>query len=170
MKIVVALCFLLAASGTFAADQPASEASIRKLIEVTQAKQLMDNMMGQMDAMMQNSMKQAAGDTTFSPKQQAIMDDTRTKMVALLTSEMKWENLEPDIIDSYKKTFTEEEVAGMLKFYRSKAGQAVITKMPVVMQHSIELMQKRMSAIAPRLQQIQKESLEQMKACCANEG
>jgi len=168
MKGVLALCLLLAVSGARAGDSPASEASVRQLLEVTQTKQLLDNMMGQADAMMQNTMKQAAGGATFTPEQQAVMDEMRSKMLALLASEMKWETLESDFIDIYRKSFTEQDIAGMLEFYRTKAGQAVLTKMPVVMQHSMELMQRKMLSMSPKMQQIQRESVEKMKACCTN--
>ncbi len=55
------------------------------------------------------------------------------------------------------------------KVVETKAGRAVITKMPVIMQYSLQLVQERMGAMAPGLQQIQRESLEQMKACCSHD-
>ncbi|MBV6422865.1 MAG: hypothetical protein NAOJABEB_00652 [Steroidobacteraceae bacterium] len=169
MRILVAMLCLLPVSGSLAADPAASEASVRTLMEVTRARQLMDGAMAQLDAVMQGSMKQAMGSATFTAQQQAVLDEMRSRIVGLLTREMSWEKLEPDLIGLYQKTFTEEEVAGMLDFYRTKAGQAVITKMPVIMQYSLQLIQERMGAVAPELQRIQRESLEQMKACCASE-
>lgn len=37
------------------------------------------------------------------------------------------------MIGIYLQSFTQKDVDGMLRFYKSKAGQAVIAKMPVVM-------------------------------------
>jgi uncharacterized protein len=165
MRLLSAIFILLISNHTYAADQPASEASIRRLIEITQASKLMDDMLGQMDTFMQNSMQQALGNRKLKPKQKAIMDDTRNKVVALFTNEMKWESLEPDLIAIYQKSFSEEEVTGMLDFYQTKTGQAVIKKMPVVMQHTMKMMQNRMTVIMPKIQQIQKESIERLKAC-----
>ena len=170
MKPALALLLLLAATAAPAADKPASDASIRQLIEVTQSRKLMDGMLGQLDSIMQNSMKQAMGNATFTPEQQAVVDRMRKKMVALLTAEMNWDSLEPEFISIYRQSFTEQEVAGMLEFYKTPAGQAVITKMPVVMQHTMGFMQRKMVAMNPKMQQIQKETLDEMKACCMNDG
>lgn len=167
MKYFVAVFILMAATAARAADEPASEASIRDIIEVTQSQKLMDGMMAQMDDYLQTAMKQAAGDVKLTPKQQVVIDDMRKKMVALLTSQLSWETFEPDLISIYQKSFTEQEILGALEFYRTKAGQAFINKMPIVMQNTMELMQKRMAAIGPKMQKIQKEFVEQMKTCCA---
>jgi len=120
-------------SGSLAADAAASEASVRKLMEVTKARQLMDGAMAQLDAVMQGSVKQATGSAALTAKQQTVLDEMRRKVV------------------------------------ETKAGRAVITKMPVIMQYSLQLVQERMGAMAPGLQQIQRESLEQMKACCSHD-
>ena len=166
MKCFLVLALSLASLGAYAADEPASETSIRQLFEVMQTQKLLDSTMAQMDTMMQNSMKQAVGAKTLTPDEQAVMDDMRTKVVALIRDDMSWEILEPEFLDIYRSSFTEEEVVGMLDFYRSEPGQALITKMPIVMQRSMEMTQRRMATILPKLQQVEKEALEQLKACC----
>nr|WP_276510032.1 DUF2059 domain-containing protein [Niveibacterium umoris] len=70
-------------------------------------------------------------------------------------------------LDIYQKTFTQKEVDGMLSFYKSPAGQAVIKKMPQVMQASMQIMQARMSKLVPQIQQITAEGAEKMKALSA---
>lgn len=77
---------------------------------------------------------------------------------------MRWEVLEPILIDIYRQSFTQSEIDGMLAFYRSEVGQAVIAKMPVVMQNSIQAMQARVAALMPKLQQLQRETVAQLIA------
>ena len=163
-KALFLIGLLLVSTSIYANDQPASEASVRQLIEITQAKQLVDNMQTQMDSMMRSTMKKTIGNKTLSPEQEAIIDDMQRQMVDAFASDMNWETLEPEFIDIYRKSFTEEEVTGMLDFYRTPAGQAVIRKMPVVMQYSMEMMQNRIIEITPKLQQIQKQAFEKLKA------
>lgn len=160
--IVLLAC--LALSPAIAAEPPASEASVRELLSVTQSKKLVDSTMGQIDAMMQNSMKQALGAQPLTADQQRGMDTMRTKMIALLREDMKWETLEPMFVDIYKQSFTQKEVDGMLDFYRSESGQAVIAKMPVVMQHTMQAMQGRMATMLPKIQQLQREAIAEFKA------
>lgn len=146
------------------ADKPASEASIRELIEITQVKKLLDNMSGQIDSAMQASMKQALAGQSLSPEQQKVMDEMRGKMVKLVSDSLKWDQLETVFIDIYTKTFTQREVEGMLSFYKTDAGKALIVKMPLVMQNSMQTMQSQMATLMPKIQQLQQETMEKMKA------
>lgn len=153
------------ASPAIAAEPPASEASVRELLAITQSRKLVDSTMGQVDAMMQRSMKQAlAGQPTLTADQQKIMDGMRTKMIALIREDMKWETLEPMFVDIYKQSFTQKEVNGMLDFYRSEPGKAVIAKMPVVMQNTMQAMQARMTTTFPKLQKLQQDAMAELRA------
>ena len=147
-----------------AAEAPASETSVRELLSITQSQKLLDGTMGQVDAMMQRSMKQALAGQTLTADQQRIMDNMRTKMIALFREDMKWEMLEPMFIDVYKQSFTQKEVDGMLDFYKSEPGQAVIAKMPLVMQNTMQAMQGRMAVMLPKLQQLQQDAIAELKA------
>lgn len=147
-----------------AAEPPASEASVRELLTITQSQKLLDGTMGQVDAMMQRSMKQALAGQTLTADQQRIMDNMRTKMIALFREDMKWETLEPMFIDIYKQSFSQKEVDGMLDFYKSEPGQAVIAKMPLVMQNTMQAMQGRMAVMLPKLQRLQQDAIAELKA------
>lgn len=166
----IVLLFLASAQAAIADETYASEASVRQLIEVTQARKLLDGTMAQMDSMLQTSVKQSLQGKTFNAEQQAILDDMQKQMVAVFQDEMRWEVLEPKFIDIYRKSFSEQEVAGMLDFYSSPAGRAVITKMPLVMQHTMQMMQQSMSAMMPRVQEIEAEATAKLKACCKQDG
>jgi hypothetical protein len=167
---IAAVILVLVSSLAFAADKPATDESVKALIAVTESKKLIDDMYPRLDAMMESSMKQATGTATFSPGQQKILDEMRAKMIAMFRDEMRWETMEPEIVAIYKQSFTEDEVRGMLKFYRSKAGKAVIAKMPMVMQGTMTMVQGQLQRMMPRMQQIQEETVNQLQACCADGG
>nr|WP_277611070.1 DUF2059 domain-containing protein [Microbulbifer celer] len=63
--------------------------------------------------------------------------------------------MEPLFTEVYQKSLTQSEVDGMLEFYKSKAGKAVVAKMPLIMQNTMTLMQQRMAGVAPKMQEIQ---------------
>ncbi|GAB3381229.1 DUF2059 domain-containing protein [Lysobacter fragariae] len=179
MKIAkYALLALLACHGASAAEQTAargadaavSDASLRELIEVSQSRKILDSSMAQVDAMMQQSMQQATQGQELTPKQQEILSKMQGKVIALLKSEMTWESMEPIFLDVYRKTFTQGEVDGMLSFYRSPAGQAVIAKMPQVMQHTMQAMQGRMGQMMPKLQALQEETFAELRASEGKSG
>ncbi len=147
-----------------AADKPASEASIKRLMEISNSKKLVDSALLQMNSIMKTTMKQALADQALTPEQQKIMLETQDKLTDVVKEEMTWDTLEPMFLDIYQKTFTQKEVDGMLAFYKSPAGQAVIKKMPQVMQTTMQITQARMSKLIPKMQQIAEEGLEKMKA------
>lgn len=163
------LALLLATMPVTAAEAPASEQSIRQLMEVTQARQLLDSSLAQVDQVMQSSMQQALAGTELNAEQQKALAEMRRRVIALLKDEMKWETLEPMFVEIYRGSLSQTDVDGMLVFYRTETGQAVINKMPLVMQNTMTAMQTRMAAMAPKLQQLQAETVEQMKAAAAKE-
>lgn len=146
------------------AAQPSNE-SILELLTVTESKNLLDGMTAGFDNIMNNAMQQALKGKAISPEQDAIITKMKTKLVILMKEEISWEKLEPLSIEVYKESFTQEEVDGMLTFYKTPAGQAVIKKMPVVMQKSMASMQTSMSTLIPKIQKIQEETLVELKAC-----
>ena len=64
----------------------------------------------------------------------------------------------------YRKSFSQSEMDGMLKFYKSPAGKAVIAKMPVVMQNTMQVMQGEMAEMMPKIQQLIADTTSQMQA------
>jgi hypothetical protein len=88
----------------------------------------------------------------------------RSKINALFKEQMKWAALEPAFVDIYRKSFSQREIDGMLSFYQSETGRAVITKMPVVMQHTMQFTQNLMSDLLPKIQEMQIETIELLKA------
>ncbi|KRA40093.1 DUF2059 domain-containing protein [Pseudoxanthomonas sp. Root630] len=154
------LCLLFAvASPVFGANPaPASEASVRALLEVTKTREMLDQVYDQVDTMYADSMRQAFGGT-LTADQQARVDRLSTRMMALMKQELSWDVLAPMYMDIYRKSFSEGEVQEMLAFYRTPGGQAVINKMPLVMQHTMQAMQERMGALMPAMQQLLAEEL-----------
>ncbi len=163
LKYLILLLVSLA-SPAFAVDAVPSDESIRQLLEVTDARKLVEGMMNQMDGVMRNTMQQSLQGKTVTPEQQQIIDDMRSKTVALMKKELGWDNLEPIYLRIYRDSFTQEEIDGMLALYRTPAGQALVKKMPVVMQRSALEMQGRMETLMRELRKIQQESLRELKA------
>jgi hypothetical protein len=80
------------------------------------------------------------------------------RMVQYLQSEISWERMEPLYMRLYKKTFTQEEVDGIARFYGTPEGQAMIRKMPALMTNLMGEMQALMSGMQARFEQISRET------------
>ena len=148
--LVTALALFVSAAS--AAETPASEASIREMLRITEARKLVDGMMPQIEGMMRASMQQAMKGRSISAAEQEAVEKMTAQMLALMQEELSWEKLEPLYLRIYQKSFTQEEVDGLLVFYRSPAGTALIRKMPIVVQETMTAMQQQM---VPMMQKIQ---------------
>jgi hypothetical protein len=167
--------FLLCGSFVYAAENPSpsasatatpnppSEASIKQLLEVTQARKLVDSIMGQMDNLMQQAVVQAAAGREIPESVQKEIDRQRAEMIAMMKQLLDWQKLEPMYVRIYQKTFTQAELDGMLAFYKTPAGAAVITKMPVIMQNTMDEMQGMMGPVMEKVQHLQQDVAARMK-------
>lgn len=63
----------------------------------------------------------------------------------------------------YAQHFSQEEVDGLIAFYRSPAGEALVNKMPLVMDASVANIQRTMVGIAPRLQAISAQAQKELR-------
>ena len=161
-KYVVLLSIFLA-THVFAVDSLPTEESIKQLLAITESRKLVDGMMNQMNGMMNDSLQQVLQGQPVTPKQQKILDNMQSKVITLLKQEYNWDYLEPLYIRIYRESFTQEEINGMLAFYKTPTGRALIKKMPVVMQKSMTEMQKRMVPLMEKLHKIQQEALGELK-------
>jgi uncharacterized protein len=155
----ILLVLLMLCTTAYGADTKPSEQSIKELLRVTESRKLLDSIMGQMDNFMKSSMQQAFKGRTMTPKEQKLIDDMQSKMIAIFKQEMNWEMLESLFTQIYRDSFTQQEVDGMLVFYKSPSGQAVIKKMPLVMQNTMTEMQKRMGPIYQKIATMTKETI-----------
>jgi uncharacterized protein len=146
-----------------AADTVPSESSIKELLATTQVQKMLDQMLPQMDAMMQRAMAEALKGQTITPDAQKMIDQSRANALAVMKEELAWSKLEPLYIRVYQKSLTQEEVTGMVALYKTPAGQAMINKMPLVMQNTMAEMQTMMAPMMQRLQQSQQQLVAQIK-------
>jgi len=170
MRLLIALLGVFAIQGAGAQNARPSEESIGRLFEVMHTRGLLDSYMGQIDTTMHNSMHEALRGRTLNPEQQQIMDDWSREMTGLIRQEVNWEALRPMMIAVYRDTFTQREIDGMLRFYGSPTGQAVIAKLPQTLQKSMEFMQERIGKLMPQIAQLQKDTMQAMQRAQARAG
>jgi uncharacterized protein len=159
-----ALVWILMSAGAVAANNaPASDASIREMLELTNAQQMIAGMKGQMTAVMNTSMQNALKGQTITPERQAIIDRMMAKISAVATDMLNWDNLLPIYMRTYRDSFTQDEIDGVIKFYKSAAGQAYVKKLPLVMQNVMREMQGILKPAQEKMLAIQKESMQELK-------
>jgi len=113
---------LFAQSNTAAKVETAKITNIRKLLTLTGSGklgvQVMQNMISNFK-------------TKFTAVDPSFWDD--------FMKEVKPDDLVNLIVPVYDRNFTEEEIDGVVTFYRSPVGQKVLTKLPMIVQESMEV-------------------------------
>jgi hypothetical protein len=169
MRICLAIAALVllglqpACAETAKPDARPSEESVRHLFEVMHTSQITDEVMSQMDANLREAMERASGGRSLNAKQQQLHDEMRAKALGMLKDELAWSRLEPQMIEVYRNTFTPEEIDGMFRFYNSPSGKAVVAKLPQATQQMMQLTQERVSALVPRIVDLQKETAQKIR-------
>ena len=141
------IVFLLALTPVLA-DEASKRARIEEMLSITNAESMTNQMLEQVRGMaFQNS-----GPTDASAKQ------LQNRIFDLLKQELAWAKMKPEYVKLYDELFTEEELDAIVAFYRSPAGQAMTKKMPQLVQRSMQLSQRRMNDVMPKVKQLLEEA------------
>lgn len=156
MSALLALGLLAAA--TPAAAQ-ASDESVERLLAITQAEQLADQVLGQLEQSIRQGLAAATQGRTLSPAQAQVIERAPARLASALREELAWSAMKPIHLAVYKESFSQEEVDGLIAFYQTPLGQATIRKLPLVMQRTSALTQARVQSLVPRLQAAMQQTL-----------
>src|SRR5436190_19055473 len=153
----IALLAAVFSAPVLADESQSSVESIKQLLAVMELRKQVDTTMAQVDQMARASMNEILRNHPMTPEQQKVLDDTQGKTCAIIKEELNWDTMEPVYVKIYRESFTQQEVDGLIAFYQSSAGRALINKMPVVAQNTMVEMQKRMGPVVQKLQEVQRD-------------
>jgi hypothetical protein len=156
-RFVLLSCALLAAFFPAHADDATKAAKVEELFKVAHIDQLSTQVMQQTFDQINSGMMQQMMGVKLTPEQQKRADEFSVKVQKLIADGLGWKNLEPDYAKLYEDTYTEDEIDGILAFYKSPSGQAMVEKSPMLVKRSSAVVQERMQAIMPQLQELMKE-------------
>jgi hypothetical protein len=148
-RFVLFVLLLTLSRGAYAV-QPSVE-SIETLLRATRAESLLESIYASAEAVMRQAMAQSVSGKTLTPEQKRFLDRAPKRFVAVMREELSWESLKPMYIQIYQDNFTQEEIDGQITFYSSPAGQAFASKMPAVMQQSMQIMQSRIRPFVEKM-------------------
>jgi hypothetical protein len=149
LLLVIALVFPIAAH----ADETSRRAKAKEMVNLLHTdrgvQQISDNFMKQLSIAGEKLIGPSA-----TPESKAQLADLEKKFSQLIDEQVGWKVMEPALTDIYAQTFSEEDLNGIIAFYKSPAGSALIEKMPKVNAAATQLLQSKMSAMQPQMKQI----------------
>jgi len=160
----IAVCVAAMGLSAAALAAPPKEAAIDELIQVARLREQTETMMQSMEkdlATNMNGMMAGIAGREISPAKRQRLQGMQRQMMQILREEMAWEKIQPIYRQIYKESFTQEEIDGMLAFYRSPVGQAMLQKMPQVMERSMQISRERLlPRVTQRMTQLLSETVQ----------
>jgi uncharacterized protein len=132
---------------------PASPESVTALFSLMNMDRTIAQSFDKMQALTRQSLASLPRARALTPEQRERFDAGIARVDTLMRDEMSWAKLEPEFVQIYASTFTQDEIDGQLAFYRTPAGQALITKTPQLTDRTLVAMQAHMQVLLPLIQQ-----------------
>ncbi|MGD0577866.1 MAG: DUF2059 domain-containing protein [Bryobacteraceae bacterium] len=145
---------LLCSAAPILADEASKKAKIDEMLQLMHYDQTMKQMLEQMQSMQIEQLKKMDGPA----EARALAEEIMQKVMALIADHWSYEKVKPICVQLYAEVFSEEEIDGIVSFYRSPAGKAMLEKMPQMMQRMMTMMQKLTGDLQPEIQKIAEEA------------
>jgi hypothetical protein len=158
LLLTLSLCL----TATLHADEASKQAKVRELFTLLHVERISDQVKS-------NVMNQTAGipkqlfGGEMSPENKIKFEAFQKKVLAAVDTQVSWKVLEPEYIKLYADAYTEDEISGIVAFYKTPAGAAMIAKSPELSAKSIALVQSKMAAVQPQLQQLAQDFIRDTK-------
>jgi uncharacterized protein len=160
----LAVSLLFCAYAAFGNDAPPSDASLQELSTLSRREEVYNSVKAQMDAMINSSLKEASNSQATTPEREAVLERMRAKMVAACDEAFNAQAMQMIMARVYQATYTQDEVDGLIAFYKTPAGQALIKKSPLLIQNTMDEMRVAMRPLTRRIGQIKREGADELKA------
>jgi hypothetical protein len=135
------------------ADEASKNAKIEEMIRLTHADRMIQQMTDQIKTMQAAQLSKM--DIPADERQAA--GELQQKILALVSDRLSWDKAKPVFVKVYSDTFTEQEIGAIVEFYKSPAGQAMLEKMPLLIQRSMAVGQQLMGDLAPEIKRMTEE-------------
>jgi len=146
--LALTLCLPLAAR----ADDATQHARAQELITVLKSQQMLGQLSTNLEQQAHNAAMQIVG-ANATPEATARVQEFDKKVAGMVDAQLSWNAIGPEVVNIYAKTFTEEELTGILNFYKSPAGAAFVAKMPTVNTQLNQIAQPKLAALQTQVGQ-----------------
>lgn len=162
------LALALSLSMVAAAAEPASDASIQKLLAVNGAQKSLEQALAGMETQIRQQvttdMVRYNGGKPLTRTQQTAVDQVVPKVAQLLREKLSWETLKPSYIRIYKSQLDQADVNRLIKLYQDPDYVRVVEKMQLVNQQSARVMFEQVPGIMKGLQPLLEDAVQKALA------
>jgi len=153
---------LLTMSMSAHADEASKRAKVEQLFVAMNLERSMNDMMAAVRKQVNQAMQSMPGMDQTTPAQKKLIDNFQGQVNKLVDEATSWKALEPQYADLYAQTYTEEEIDGILAFYQSPAGKAMIAKTPELTSKGMAISQHMMGDLQPKINALLEQFMQQI--------
>jgi hypothetical protein len=156
-SLFLAGIFTCIAVSAVRADEASKTAKVEEFFKVSHTEQTLTQGMAMMLSQAKSGLVQKMLDVTPTPEQTKANDEMQDKLAAILTGALSWEKLKPAYVKLYAGAYTEEELDGIVAFYKSPAGQAMVSNSSSIMAKANEIVQRQLASAMPEIEKLMKD-------------
>ena len=147
------ILFVLASSLAARADDASHRAKAQEMMSILQSQQMVKNVADGLKNQFTEAGKNVIGVNPTAEKQAHAAEFVK-RAGQMIDTQMSWSVLQPAFTDIYVKNFTEEQLNGIIAFYKSPAGLALLTTMPTVNNQISQFGNQKINDLKPQLKQL----------------
>ena len=168
--IAVLVVMMVVAPCGARADEASKQAKVKELFATMHMDHMLDQMMHSIEGEVQAMARNTPGAEQTTPEQKKLTQDFMDKSMKIISDSVGWTKLEPEYVKLYASTYTEEEIDGVLAFYKSPAGQAMLAKTPQLSAGGMQIVRSRMGDFQPKIEALQQEYMKELAVTVPSKG
>ncbi len=159
-SLAAALLMSLLISTSAYADIASHRAAAEELLEASNSAKIVEQLRSQMEEVFKSTVAQISK----TPEEKQLLDKYTKKMTDILLENIRWDTMKGQLVDVYVSVYTEKEIRELTAFYRSPTGRKLLEKMPELIKASMEIAQKQMVTVIPKIEALSKEMESELRA------
>jgi hypothetical protein len=159
-RLFLLLALLSIAGAAARADEASKARKVEELFAVARLEEMFSQSMTMAMNQVKTSVMQETLGVNLPPEKAKLLEEMQGKVEAVVRTALSWDQMRPQYIKLYADAFSEGQLDELLAFYRSPAGQAMVSSSPMLMKRGAEIAQQRMTAAQPELKRLVEEFLE----------
>lgn len=152
-RLVLLFALCLSTSLAAHADDASHRAKATELMALLHTQRMVENVSDALKKQVSEAASKIAG-TTQTEASKAKVADFEKKADQMIDAQLGWATMQAGFADIYQKNFTEEQLDGIIAFYKSPAGAAMLEHMPTVTNEVTQFGNSHVSALQPELKQL----------------
>jgi len=160
--VVVAIAILITTGLAANAQDQSRRALAEELITLLKVQENAERSLAMMKQMLTAQIEQLrplTGKSSVPPEVSGQMD----KMIELVAQELSWDKLKDDYVSMYAELFTDQELKDLIAFYKTPTGQNFVNKQPELVKRSMDVSQKLLSQVIPKIQTLAQQLQESLQ-------